>query len=139
MDNNNLTKRQKDFYDYVVSYKKQHNIWPTYRDIQNNFSYKSPNSVTQNIKSLINKGYLGQLDNGEYLLTQKGFKSEITGWENAFSTLPNDSSDDIYLTYFHSHGYSICDFKDGVFYYQGTHDPAYVDFWLTLPDHPHEL
>lgn len=66
MDNAQLTRKQQQFFDFIVEYKKDNEIWPTYREIADEFGYKSPNSVTQNIQSLLKKGYLVKNDDDEY-------------------------------------------------------------------------
>jgi repressor LexA len=45
-------------------------IWPTYREIADAMDFRSPNSVTQNIKSLLKKGYLVKKGDEEYDLPQ---------------------------------------------------------------------
>ena len=66
MDHAQLTRKQKEFFDYIVNYKNEHDVWPTYREIADEFNYKSPNSVTQNIQALLKKGYLIRGDDEEY-------------------------------------------------------------------------
>ncbi len=66
MDHAQLTRKQKEFFDYITEYKKEHDVWPTYREISDAFNYKSPNSVTQNIQALLKKGYLIKGDDKEY-------------------------------------------------------------------------
>lgn len=66
MDKAQLTRKQKEFFDYIVEYKKEHDVWPTYREIAEAFDYKSPNSVTQNIQALLKKEYLIKTDDDEY-------------------------------------------------------------------------
>jgi len=66
MDKAQLTRKQKEFFDYIVEYKKEHDVWPTYREIADAFNYKSPNSVTQNIQALLKKEYLIKTDEEEY-------------------------------------------------------------------------
>ncbi len=66
MDNAQLTRKQKEFFDYIIDYKKEYDVWPTYREIAEAFQYKSPNSVTQNIQALLKKGYLIKTDEDEY-------------------------------------------------------------------------
>lgn len=66
MDKAQLTRKQKEFFDYIVDYKNEHDVWPTYREIADAFDYKSPNSVTQNIQALLKKGYLVKTDEEEY-------------------------------------------------------------------------
>ncbi|MCH2450667.1 MAG: transcriptional repressor LexA [Gracilimonas sp.] len=66
MDNAHLTRKQHEFFTYIVDYKKEHEVWPTYREIADYFGYASPNSVTQNIQALLKKGYLVKRDDEEY-------------------------------------------------------------------------
>ncbi|WP_069130342.1 LexA family protein [Rhodohalobacter halophilus] len=66
MDKAQLTRKQKEFLDYIVEYKNDHDVWPTYREISDEFNYKSPNSVTQNIQALLKKGYLIKGEDDEY-------------------------------------------------------------------------
>lgn len=58
MDNAHLTRKQQEFFSYIIDYKNEYDVWPTYREIAEHFGYKSPNSVTQNIQALLKKGYL---------------------------------------------------------------------------------
>ena len=66
MDHAQLTRKQLEFFNFIVDYKNEHSIWPTYREIADHFRYKSPNSVTQNIKALLKKGYLVKTGEDEY-------------------------------------------------------------------------
>lgn len=66
MDNVQLTSKQKKFLDYIIEYKHDNEIWPTYREIADQFGFRSPNSVTQNLQSLLKKGYLVKTDDNEY-------------------------------------------------------------------------
>lgn len=66
MDHAQLTRKQKEFFDYITNYKNEHDVWPTYREISDEFNYKSPNSVTQNIQALLKKGYLVKGEDDEY-------------------------------------------------------------------------
>jgi len=66
MDHAQLTRKQKEFFDFIVDYKNEHEVWPTYREIADHFGYKSPNSVTQNIQALLKKEFLIKTDEDEY-------------------------------------------------------------------------
>ena len=66
MDNAQLTRKQQEFFNYIVDYRKEYDVWPTYREIADHFGYRSPNSVTQNIQALMKKGYLVKRDDDEY-------------------------------------------------------------------------
>ncbi len=61
-----MTRKQQEFFNYILEYKKEFDVWPTYREIADHFGYKSPNSVTQNIQSLLKKGYLIKTEDEEY-------------------------------------------------------------------------
>ncbi len=75
MDNAHLTRKQQDFFNYIVDYKKEHDVWPTYREIAEHFDFKSPNSVTQNIQALLKKGYLIKRNDEEYDLPSEKKKN----------------------------------------------------------------
>jgi repressor LexA len=66
MDIAQLTRKQMAFLDYILRYRKDHDVWPTYREIADAFDFKSPNSVTQNIQALIRKGALIRTRDEEY-------------------------------------------------------------------------
>jgi len=53
-----LTKKQKQVYDYIVSYLDQNGYSPTQVEIQSNFGFKSLGSVQDYVKYLKNAGYL---------------------------------------------------------------------------------
>lgn len=53
-----LTKRQQEVLNALKKLVKQNGCWPSFRDIQHELGYKSPNSVTQNIAALVRKGHL---------------------------------------------------------------------------------
>src|SRR5690554_1716187 len=71
MDNAHLTRKQQEFFNFIVDYKKEYEVWPTYREIAEHFDYRSPNSVTQNIQALLKKGYLVKKNDEEYDLTSE--------------------------------------------------------------------
>lgn len=81
MDNAHLTRKQQEFFNFIVEYKKEYEVWPTYREIAEHFDYRSPNSVTQNIQALLKKGYLVKKNDEEYDLPS-GKKSILE--ENQF-------------------------------------------------------
>ncbi|MGA1465015.1 MAG: transcriptional repressor LexA [Balneolaceae bacterium] len=77
MDLAQLTRKQKQFFDFILSYREEHEVWPTYREIADHFDYKSPNSVTQNIQALLKKGVLVRGDQDEYDLHPSYRKTKI--------------------------------------------------------------
>ncbi|HAC15483.1 MAG TPA: repressor LexA [Bacteroidetes bacterium] len=76
MDNVQLTSKQKKFLDYIITYRDENEIWPTYREIADTFNFRSPNSVTQNLQSLLKKGYLVKTDDNEYELHNRYLKKK---------------------------------------------------------------
>lgn len=69
MDSAQLTRKQNQFLTYILDYREENGIWPTYREIAEHFGYRSPNSVTQNIQALIRKGVLVRTHDEEYELS----------------------------------------------------------------------
>lgn len=91
MDNAQLTSKQKKFFDYILSYRQENDIWPTYREIADRFGFRSPNSVTQNLQSLLKKGYLVKGDDSEYELHPRYLKRRMTAYreeEPVFGGIP---------------------------------------------------
>lgn len=74
MDKQRLTRKQQEFYNFIRDYYYEYQVWPTYREITHQFGFKSPNSVTQNMKALVKKGYLKKSGHteGEYALVEDG-------------------------------------------------------------------
>ncbi|MDR9387708.1 MAG: transcriptional repressor LexA [Balneolaceae bacterium] len=66
MDSVQLTKKQRQFLDFILAYREHYNVWPTYREIAEEFGFKSPNSVTQNIQALTRKEVLVRTRDDEY-------------------------------------------------------------------------
>ncbi|MEL7832923.1 transcriptional repressor LexA [Fodinibius sp. Rm-B-1B1-1] len=63
-----LTKKQTQLWDYIIDHIKDHDQFPTFANIQDEFGYASPNSVTQQINSLVQKNYLQKVDWGKYVI-----------------------------------------------------------------------
>ncbi len=59
-----LTPKQRAFLEFLRRYSRETGGWPTYRELIDRFDYRSPNSVTQNLESLLRKGYLDRDDDG---------------------------------------------------------------------------
>jgi len=62
-----LTEKQKAVLDYIIKYDQEKQRWPSYEEFTHEFSYKSSNSITQNLKALTKKGYLIHADGGYQL------------------------------------------------------------------------
>lgn len=57
------TDRQKEVYDFILSYKKEKGTLPTKREIQRHFEFKSYNAAYEVVNTLIKKGWLEDCDN----------------------------------------------------------------------------
>jgi len=66
-----LTAKQKAVLDFIVKCDLEKSEWPTYEDFREKFGYKSSNSITQNLKALVKKGYLIHADGGYQLKPQR--------------------------------------------------------------------
>lgn len=67
MSRKKLTAKQHAFLQFLIRFTREHDVWPTYRQIGDHFGYRSPNSVTQNLKALQKKGYLTNDEEGYHL------------------------------------------------------------------------
>ena len=56
----NLTKRQKEILDFIRSYRAEHGISPTQREIRENFQLSSFGTVQKHLKRLEEKGALAR-------------------------------------------------------------------------------
>ncbi len=76
MSRRQLTSKQLSFLKYIREYLEEQGVWPTYRELAEEFDYRSPNSVTQNLQALFKKGFLEKDDAGYQLVrsqsTQRG-------------------------------------------------------------------
>lgn len=81
MSRKHLTSKQHSFLKYLKDYVKDNGVWPTYRELVDEFGYRSPNSVTQNLQALFKKGYLLKEDDGYQLtgVTTGGMQMQPAG------------------------------------------------------------
>ncbi len=70
MSRRKLTAKQYAFLEYVKQFVREQSIWPTYREIIDEFGYRSPNSVTQNLQALHKKNFLRRDQDGYHLVPQ---------------------------------------------------------------------
>lgn len=56
-----LTSRQKELLDYIQNHFADNLYWPSIRDIQNNFGFKSTNAVMGHLKALETKDYIARI------------------------------------------------------------------------------
>lgn len=72
MSRRQLTQKQHTFLEFLRGHLTEHKVWPTYREIVEQFGYRSPNSVTQNLQALAKKGFLRRDYNGYHLVDREG-------------------------------------------------------------------
>lgn len=51
-----LTERQREILEYICRHQADQGFWPSIREIQGNFRFKSTNAVVGHLKALENKG-----------------------------------------------------------------------------------
>jgi len=74
-----LTQKQESFLDFLKDYVDHEGDWPTYREISDQFGFRSPNSVTQNLQALEKKGFLVREDDGFYFPEERDGELEPAG------------------------------------------------------------
>ena len=68
MGRRQLTSKQLSFLAYIRDFIRSAGVWPTYNDLIDHFGFKSPNSVTQNLRALYKKGFLRRDEFGYHLV-----------------------------------------------------------------------
>lgn len=61
-----LTAKQREVYEYLRSYVKANETWPTYDELMDRFGWASPNSVSQMYKALVSRGWLHRKERGVF-------------------------------------------------------------------------
>jgi len=56
--NSTLTQRQKEILEFIISHIEQYGYPPSISEIQEKFSFKSPNAVSDHLEALERKGYI---------------------------------------------------------------------------------
>ena len=77
MARRSLTAKQHAFLTYVKKYIGENGVWPTYREIVDEFGYRSPNSVTQNLRALEKKSYVLRDKTGYHLRPERSMERGI--------------------------------------------------------------
>jgi repressor LexA len=77
MPRRQLTGKQKAFLDYIKDFIDQNGTWPTYREISDHFEFRSPNSVTQNLRALHKKGFLLKDDDGYHFEQEEASDEQV--------------------------------------------------------------
>ena len=57
----NLTERQSEILQFIDRYEQMRGYWPSIRDIQERFHFKSTNAVMGHLRALEKKGYIGRI------------------------------------------------------------------------------
>jgi len=84
--NSTLTQRQKEILEFIISHIEQYGYPPSIPEIQKNFSFKSPNAVSDHLEALERKGYIARRPHKsrgiEVLIQPKSEKGENLNGEN---------------------------------------------------------
>ena len=62
MKQTNMTRRERDVYDYIVSFRARYRISPTIQEITEGIGLYSPSTVHRHVHNMIEKGFLTQPD-----------------------------------------------------------------------------
>ncbi len=74
----NLTKKQKDVFDFINTYIAENGISPTIEEIRKKLKLKAVSTIHEHINSLKDKGYLSKSENSaRSLLLKKEIKSVV--------------------------------------------------------------
>jgi len=79
MGRKKLTAKQHEFLQFLIDHTQENDVWPTYREIIDHFGYRSPNSVTQNLKALHRKHHLVRDNQGYHLAPQHRGENDDPG------------------------------------------------------------
>ncbi len=56
-----LTYRQEEILGYLQLYQREHGTWPSFREIEEHFGFRSTNAVMGHLKALERKGYISRV------------------------------------------------------------------------------
>lgn len=56
-----LTLRQEEVLGYIQLYMREHGTWPSFREIEQHFGFRSTNAVMGHLKALERKGYISRV------------------------------------------------------------------------------
>ena len=60
MDQTRMTRRERDVYEFIVSFRARNRISPTMQEITDGIGLYSPSTVHRHIHNMIEKGFLTQ-------------------------------------------------------------------------------
>lgn len=74
-----LTKRQQEMLRYIQSHMQEKGTWPSFREIQEFFGFKSTNAVMGHLKALERKGCLTRVPGQArtFRITTDGFEEDL--------------------------------------------------------------
>lgn len=58
---NDLTVRQQEILGFLLLHQNEHSTWPSFREIEQHFGFRSTNAVMGHLKALERKGYLSRV------------------------------------------------------------------------------
>lgn len=70
----NLTRRQKDTYEFIIRFALENNVLPSVREIAKGLGISSISSVHYHMKGLINAGYIEPYEEKSFRYKVKGLK-----------------------------------------------------------------
>ncbi len=56
-----LTVRQQEILGYILLHQNEHDTWPSFREIERHFGFRSTNAVMGHIRALERKGYISRV------------------------------------------------------------------------------
>lgn len=56
-----LTYRQEEILGYLQLYQREHGTWPSFREIEEHFGFRSTNAVMGHLRALERKGYISRV------------------------------------------------------------------------------
>ena len=72
-----LTKRQRDFFQFLCHYQDQYGYPPSYSDITHHFGFKSDGTVTTYLNHLVQKGYIQRTGKARSITLLKKSSAQI--------------------------------------------------------------
>ena len=91
MRNSTLTKRQQQIFDFILSNIDKFGYPPSIPEIQEKFSFKSPNAVHDHFEVLVRKGYISRRPHksrGIEILNHASIRNNNNGANNNVTDVP---------------------------------------------------
>lgn len=93
-----LTDRQREILNFVRGYAMERGYWPSFREIQKHFRFKSTNAVMGHLRALENKGAI----------------ERVPGQARTFRIVPEEPADALEVTELPIYGAIAAGYPDGV-------------------------